>query len=128
MPSRSRPPALDSRTLGNAAEAFAQRFLEARGFRLVVANYRSRYGEIDRIMQQDRLLVFVEVRLRRHAGFGGAAGSVSRAKQQKIIASAQAFLHHHPGFSSCNCRFDVLAVQAGTDGWTVDWLPAAFMT
>lgn len=126
MPSRSRPPTPAPQTLGNAAEEFAQRFLEARGFRLVAANYRCRQGEIDRVMQRDELLVFVEVRLRRHAGFGGAAGSVTRAKQQKIIASAQAFLHHHPGFSSCNCRFDVLAVQAGMDGWTVDWLPAAF--
>lgn len=116
------------RPTGAAAEAAARRYLEARGLRLVAANYRCRAGEIDLVMQQDDVLVFAEVRLRNHAGFGGAAASVTRAKQQKIIASAGAFLHHHPEFSRCNCRFDVLALQATTQGWHIEWLQAAFTT
>lgn len=113
---------------GAAAEAEARAFLERQGFRLVAANYRCRQGEIDLVMQQNELLLFVEVRLRNRQDFGGAAASVTKSKQQKIIASAGAFLHHHPEFSHCNCRFDVLALQAATQGWHVDWLPAAFTT
>jgi putative endonuclease len=95
---------------------------------LVRINFRCRYGEIDLIMQQAEQLVFAEVRMRNNRDFGGAAASVTRAKQQKIIATAHAFLHHHPEFAHCNCRFDVLAVQAGSQGWDVEWLPAAFTT
>lgn len=113
---------------GAAAEAEAQAFLERQGFRLVAANYRCRQGEIDLVMQQDALLIFVEVRLRNSQSFGGAAASVTRSKQQKIIASAESFLHHHPEFSHCNCRFDVLALQVSAQGWQVDWLAAAFLT
>jgi putative endonuclease len=79
-------------------------------------------------MRQGATLAFIEVRLRSHRDFGGAAGSVDRTKQQKIIASAQAFLQHHPEFSGCNCRFDVIAVHADAGEWKVEWLPAAFTT
>lgn len=94
----------------------------------VAANFRSRFGEIDLVMRQNELLVFAEVRLRNRQDYGGAAASVTFSKQQKIIASAGAFLHHHPEFSRCNCRFDVLALQASAQEWHVEWLPAAFTT
>lgn len=125
LPPRSSPPPENP---GAAAEAHARQFLQAQGFRFVAANYHCRFGEIDLVMRQDRLLVFAEVRLRNRQDFGGAAASVTRSKQQKIIASAGAFLHHHPEFSRCNCRFDVLALQASAQGWHVDWLAAAFTT
>jgi putative endonuclease len=68
------------------------------------------------------------VRLRRHQDFGGAAASVDTRKQQKIIASAGAFLQHHAQFAHCNCRFDVLALQENAQEWHIEWLPAAFTT
>jgi putative endonuclease len=116
------------RNPGAAAEAEARAFLERHRFNFIAANYRCRRGEIDLVMQQDTLLVFVEVRLRNRQDFGGAAASVTKSKQQKIIASAESFLHHHPEFSHCNCRFDVLALQVCAQSWHVDWLPAAFTT
>lgn len=132
LPPRSGLPTAKARGLpqqdGQAAENAARDFLLAQGFHLICANYRCRLGEIDLIMQQQSLLVFAEVRLRNHPGFGGAAASVSTRKQQKIIASAEAFLHHHPDFAHCDCRFDVLALHANTAGWHIEWLPAAFMT
>lgn len=120
--SRSRPQA------GAAAEAAALAFLLARGFTEVARNWRCRQGEIDLVVRQANLLVFAEVRLRNRDDFGGAAASVTPAKQRKIVASAGAFLHHHPEFSGCDCRFDVLALRAGPAAWRVRWLPAAFTT
>jgi putative endonuclease len=122
------PPRTAHLERGAAAEAAARLHLENHGFLLIAANYRSRRGEVDLIMRSADILVFAEVRLRSTREFGGAAASVTRAKQQKIIASAQAFLQHHPELARCNCRFDVLAVQDGAHGWEVEWLPAAFTT
>lgn len=120
--SRSVPPP------GAAAEAAALAFLEARGFAPVARNWRCRLGEIDLVVRQANLLVFAEVRLRNRDDFGGAAASVTPAKQRKIVASAGAFLQHHPEFSGCDCRFDVLALRDGPAAWQVRWLPAAFTT
>lgn len=117
-----------SLSAGAAAETAALAFLEARGFTAVARNWRCRQGEIDLVLRQAQLLVFAEVRLRNRDDFGGAAASVTPAKQRKIVASAGAFLQHHPEFSTCDCRFDVLAVRAGPAAWHVRWLPAAFTT
>jgi len=118
----------DRQKLGADAEQAARAYLEQQGCQLVCSNYRSYRGEIDLVMLQDNHLLFVEVRLRRHTVFGGAFGSVTRSKQQKIIASARAFLHHHPQFQGYDCRFDVVALQHDYGRWQLEWLPAAFTT
>lgn len=110
---------------GREAEARAQAYLEAQGLRLVAANYHCRFGEIDLIMRHGSVLVFVEVRERRSNNFGGAAASVTRRKQEKIIATAQHFLQHQPEFSRTPARFDVLALT-GAGSNAIDWLQAAF--
>lgn len=115
-------------TLGADAELAARAYLEQHGCLLVCSNYRSYRGEIDLVMRQDNRLLFVEVRLRRHTSYGGAFASVTTAKQQKIIASAKAFLHHHPQFHGHDCRFDVVALQHDYGRWQIEWLPAAFTT
>lgn len=128
QPSCSPQPPLDRQKAGAEAELAARQHLEQQGCQLVCANYRSRRGEIDLIMAHGDLLLFVEVRLRRHDCFGGAAGSITAAKQQKIIASARAFLHHHPHFYDHDCRFDVVTLQRYQGHWQIDWLPGAFTT
>lgn len=111
---------------GLEAERAARQFLEQQGCRLVTTNYRTRQGEIDLIMRESHFLLFVEVRLRRHEMFGGATGSITLRKQQKIIASAGAFLQHHPHFQDFACRFDVVTLQHHMGRWQIDWLPGAF--
>jgi putative endonuclease len=116
------------KVLGDAAEDEALRWLLARGLSLVQRNYRvargprSRGGEVDLIVRErDGTLVFVEVRSRAGAEAGGAAASVSGAKQRRIVWAAQHFLLHHP--SPPPCRFDVIAI----DGGEVEWIRGAFM-
>ena len=77
---------------GALAEQHAARYLQQQGLKPVAQNYRSRFGEIDLIMQDGATLVFVEVRLRRSANFGGAAASIDARKQQRIIRTAQQYL------------------------------------
>ncbi len=116
-----------TKTRGDAAEDRALAWLQARGLKLVQRNYRvalgpsARGGEIDLVMREgDGTLVFVEVRRRTGTGHGGAAASVTRAKQQRLIRAAQHYLLRLPVLPPC--RFDVLAI----DGDGIDWLQAAF--
>ncbi|MDP1900089.1 MAG: YraN family protein [Rubrivivax sp.] len=112
---------------GDAGEVRALAWLVSRGLVLVQRNYRvargpsARGGEIDLVMRErDGTLVFVEVRARADAGHGGAAASVTRSKQQRLLRAAQHYLLRFD--SPPPCRFDVVAI----DGERIEWLPGAF--
>src|SRR3989449_3652711 len=78
--------------LGAEGERVASRFLEARGYRILERNYRTRRGEIDLIAEDGRILVFVEVKVRLDDRFGGPAAAITRAKQAPIARLAQQYL------------------------------------
>jgi putative endonuclease len=116
-----------SRTLGDQAEAAARQYLEGRGLTTVTRNFRCRQGEIDLVMLEASTHVFVEVRYRSQNRFGGAAESVDRRKQQRVITAAQHYLQRHPNAARGPCRFDVVAVSPAPDGgWQIDWIQNAF--
>lgn len=110
-----------TQALGQAAENHARRYLEDHGFRLVNRNWSANTGEIDLIMNKDDLLIFVEVRLRSHGGYGTGADSVTRAKQRKIINTAKRFLQANKNKCWQSFRFDVISIGRG-----VEWIPGAF--
>ena len=51
-------------------------------------------------------VVFVEVRYRRHAAWGGALESVDLRKQQKLIKAAQLFLLKESRWAKHPCRHE----------------------
>ena len=116
-----------TKALGDAAETRALAHLAGHGLALVRRNYRVargprlRGGEVDLIMRApDGTLVFVEVRSRRDARFGGAAASIGAGKRQSLILAARHYLRDLP--APPPCRFDVVAV----DGDRIEWLQGAF--
>jgi putative endonuclease len=111
------------RQRGDEAERTAERYLIGNGLKLVERNYRTRFGEIDLIMQDGESLVFVEVRMRKNQDFGGAAASIGAHKQRRIIAAAQGYLaamKHPPP-----CRLDAVLLANSEDS-DVEWLKNAF--
>lgn len=105
---------------GRAAEQAATDYLAARGLRLVDRNWRCKGGEIDLVMRDGATLVFVEVRARGGMGFGGAAASITAAKQARVILAARHYLAAK-GLDA-PCRFDAVLVQDGR----LEWLRGAF--
>ena len=105
----------DSRLLGRWGEDRAAEYLRDKGFTIRVANWRSRFGEIDLIAEDGAYLCFVEVKLRKNAAFGSAGAFVDRRKQEKLRATAQLYLVRHP--TRLQPRFDVIEIYAprGTD-------------
>lgn len=108
---------------GANAEQAAELWLQQRGLSVVARNYRCKSGEIDRVMLEQKTLVFVEVRLRTRSDFGGAAASITHSKQQRLIKTAQLFLIQHPQFCQHACRFDVM-LATDVENW--QWLRDAF--
>ncbi len=109
--------------IGAQQEQQARCYLERAGLEWIASNVRFRGGEIDLIMRDADCWVFVEVRYRRNAHYGGAAASVTRQKQHKLLRAAALWLLARGGsFDTVNCRFDIIAIT----GRDLTWLPAAF--
>ncbi len=120
MPTRE--PKLTSRPdAGLDAEDLAARFLAKRGLTVVARNYRCRFGEIDLIARDGATIVFVEVRLRRHRAYGGAAGSIDWRKQRKLLTTARHFLSRQRQHCDPACRFDAILLDA-LDPPRIEWL------
>jgi putative endonuclease len=107
---------------GRHAEDLAAAFLQRQGLKPVARNYRCRFGEIDLIARDGKTLVFVEVRMRTSAVFGGAAASITAAKRAKLLRTARHYLSGTVRAPAC--RFDALLVN-GADN-SVEWLKNAF--
>ena len=105
---------------GGDAEERAEDFLGRHGLAIVARNYRTHLGEIDLIARDGDTLVFVEVRLRSDARFGGAAASITPRKRRRIVAAARQFLMRFGRVPPC--RFDVVAL----DGGAPEWIRGAF--
>ena len=111
---------------GAAAEALAAEHLAAHGLRVIARNVRCRGGEVDLVCLDRSHVVFVEVRLRRNGRFGGAAESITAAKQRRVLIAAQWWLGGAGRrFRDAPCRFDAVLLDA-LDPARVTWLPGAF--
>lgn len=111
---------------GKQAEQHATHYLEQQGCEVVARNFHCRLGEIDIIARDGGTLAFIEVRCRQNPRFGSAAESVTRSKQQRILAAAQLYLAKQPR-SDLPCRMDVIEAQPDTQGqWHFNWLKNAF--
>ena len=90
---------------GPWGEALAAEYLKKKRYTMVACNYRSRYGEIDLIVQNRTFLVFVEVKLRKSADFAKAREFVDRRKQGRIRTTAEVWLAEHE--TNLQPRFDL---------------------
>lgn len=124
-----KPPA-HRRALGAAVEAAASAHLVRAGLRAVAANANYRFGELDLVMLEGNgataVLIFIEVRYRRSARFGGGAASIDAHKRRRIVRAAQIFLLAHPRLAHLACRFDVVEADGDPAAPRLTWLRDAF--
>lgn len=116
----------DTRSAGARYEAIALDHLQDAGLELIARNYHCRYGEIDLVMRERDIVVFVEVRFRRRGRFGDGIDSVNAGKRARLVRAASAFLAEHPRLADATCRFDVLAIGDDSHAPSPDWRRNAF--
>jgi putative endonuclease len=93
------------------AEGVAREHLEAKGFRFVAGNHSERGGELDLVMTDGDVLVFVEVRQRSSAEFGSAAETLDARKLQRLQRTAELFMLRRHGTTDVACRFDAVLLS-----------------
>ena len=99
-------------SLGQRGETTVVAYLQAKGYRLLEKNYRTRLGEIDCIFEDGEELVFVEVKTRSSTTFGDPLEAVGHRKWQQITRVAEEYLAKRHD-SDCSIRFDVVGVIIG---------------
>lgn len=104
---------------GHIYEKVAQQILVQHGLKLVDNNFKSRFGEIDLIMQEHQQLVFIEVKARTPQHEYWQDNLITSKQQSNILKTALLFMsqqqpHHTPDY-----RFDlfVLCIPSLKSSW-----------
>ncbi len=100
---------------GAWAEQQAAHYLEQQGLIVNTRNYLCKSGEIDLVMNDGELLVFIEVRQRNSQYYGSAIETVDRRKQRKLIRAARHYLQKFGLTERVACRFDVIGVETSSE-------------
>lgn len=103
----------NNRKIGTKYEQNAIAFLKKKGYHILNKNFFCKFGEIDIVAQDNEYLVFVEVKYRSNSSMGLALESITTAKRQKLIKTAEYYLYVNKRFD-CPCRFDVIAFDNGS--------------
>ncbi len=106
---------LTPQELGIHGERTAEQHLISLGYRILARNWRWRKGEMDLIAEQRQEIVFVEVKARRSQTYGSPEESITRAKREKLIQTAYAYLNSTNRQDS-EWRIDVIAIDLKQDG------------
>ncbi len=113
-----------ARYRGAAIERLAAQWLQQQGLTLVASNHHVKGGELDLVMADQDILVFVEVKHRTTTRYGHPLETVNAQKQKRLIRAAMLYIAHHR--ISSPCRFDILAITGKPPTLEFQWEKAAF--
>jgi putative endonuclease len=118
----------DHNQKGQQAEALALHYLQQQGLQKLESNFSCKFGEIDLIMLDRDILVFIEVRYRNRTQFAHPLETINEAKQRKIIKTIHYFLMKRPEFTQHSCRIDAIAInsQVQSQQESIEWVKNAF--
>ncbi len=113
-------------SIGRWGENLAATYLEQRGLTLLDRNARTPYGELDLVLRQGDVVVFVEVKTRTSAAYGLPEEAVTPAKRAHLLDAAQHYLQNHPELDG-DWRVDVIAIQGrpGQPDLSIEWFENA---
>jgi putative endonuclease len=115
-----------TRDKGALGESAVVEHLERNGYTVKDRNVACRQGEVDIIAEKQGVLCFVEVRSRATDVWGDPSGTVTYAKQRKVVLAAMRYLHQHAQSQAMMIRFDVASVVGRGRAVHVEYLENAF--
>lgn len=111
---------------GKQAEDIAANYLAKKDVKIISRNFHSRFGEIDLIGFEQKILLFIEVRYRKNETFLAAIETIDQRKCKKIIITSEYYLNKYRNYQSCLCRYDVITIAGELDKPVIEWIKNAF--
>ena len=93
---------------GRGAETLAMIYLRLTGLRIVAHRWRGRSGEIDIVARRHRVIIFCEVKFRRHPD---ESGIPSPQQRRRICRAAEEFTSRQLLSNSAEWRFDLVQIS-----------------
>lgn len=94
-------------------EKIAAEYLESKGYRIEERNFSTRFGELDIVCWEGKILVFVEVKTKVGHDFGEPEEMVNRNKLERVKRMGEMYLMERN--IDCQCRVDVVAIVLKND-------------
>lgn len=115
----------DHNDFGKIAEDMAADYLQKKGYKILVRNFRFQKAEIDIIAEKDNLIIVVEVKARSTDAFILPQEAVTKTKIRSIVLAANHYLEE---FNRQNeVRFDIISVLPDENkNLTIDHIADAF--
>ena len=110
---------------GKEGEAMASKYLQKKGYKILLRNYRTKYGEIDIVAKRKKLIVFVEVKLRKGDSFGKGVDAINEYKIKRIRKTAEYYLFNNK-IDDKDVRFDVISIDFKTNEYKIEHIEGAF--
>jgi len=102
---------IEARNRGIQGEKYAQNYLFAQGYHVLMTNFHSKFGEIDIIAQKNNILIFFEVKTRSvNYTFGLPEESFTKTKFFRIKKTIYKFFEKFPKNTIQKWRIDLIAV------------------
>ena len=111
--------------LGKEYERKAQDFLKLKGYKIIQANFSTRFGEIDIITRDKDCICFVEVKARGKKYLYHPFAAVDERKARRIVKSAKIYIAKKKLFNE-NFRFDVVGIVSGEKFYAYQLIKGAF--
>lgn len=102
-----------TKAIGDTGEEYAVEYLKKHKYKILVRNYRKRFGEIDIIAEKKGTVAFVEVKTRHENPLTKPFEAVDTKKQKKIYKTSIAYIYENN--LNCQYRFDVCEVYVDRD-------------
>jgi putative endonuclease len=100
---------------GADGETLAVSYLQKKGYKILIRNFRIRNSEIDIIATKDKTLIFIEVKTRTSVRFGTPFEAITHWKLEAMMRGAQVFKLQYPKTPDA-MRFDAIAVLVDASG------------
>lgn len=104
------------------SEDTAKAYLLEQGYTFLTANYSIRGAEIDLIMQDGEVIVFVEVKQRKNSHYGAPLDFINPAKLQRLRQAALHYLIHNFKRDDIFSRFDAVALLGTKENYQLEHL------
>ena len=80
---------------GRKAESAAAKYLRGVGYEVLAHNWRTRWCEIDLVVQKESVVSFVEVKYRQNDQYGDGLAYITSKKLQQMHFAAELWVSNH---------------------------------
>ena len=97
--------------IGIKGEELVQQYYETLGFDIIAKRYKTKFGEIDLVVSNQKLVIFIEVKSRKEINANYEL--INKKQIARNCNAARIFLSDHQNFLGFDMRFDFALVVDG---------------